>query len=178
MKANWAHLRNISTIITAGALAVQFQVGFPHRQAAVLDSLRPRAHAGLVCLRVCGPRCRPRAQDAGVSDFRKHTAWEGQAGRPHRFSLGWESKSRVNGADPAAGSASPLPIFNSPNLNPDLPGPFVTWAQGRQVHSGLRGDDRALETLWEADASLGQTDRVTKALVLQGGDPQTPGHQA
>lgn len=29
-----------------------------------------------------------------------------------------------------------------------------------------------------ADASLGQRDRVTKAVVLQGGDPQAPGHQA
>ena len=64
------------------------------------------------------------APGSGHASLRlKETAWGGQAGRPHRFSLGWESKSRVDGADPAAGSSSPLPIFNSLNLDWDLPAP-------------------------------------------------------
>lgn len=54
-----------------------------------------------------------------------------------------ESKTRVDGADPAAGLANPLSMFNSPNLDRDLLGPFVTWPQGRQVRSGLGGDDGA-----------------------------------
>ena len=175
MKANWAHLRNISTIITAGALAVQFQVGFPHRQAAVPDSLRPRVHAGLVGLWVCGPRCRPRAQDTRVSDLRKQpggarpgvltgSAW---AGSPSRGS----TEQTRQQAHPAPSPYSTVRIWTG------------TFRPLRDMGTGQAG------ALWPQRRRQGPgdplgsrcqfgTDRVTKALVLQGGDPQAPGHQA
>lgn len=160
MKANWGHLRNIFTMTTAGPLAVQSQVGFPHckLQFWILcapGSRRSGLPAGL------WPQV-PAPGSERVTLPCQETAWEGQARCPRRFSLGLESKLRVDGADPPAGSPSPLPIFNSPNLDRDLPGPFVTWPRGRQVRSALGGDDRALETLWEADASLGQSHKGSR----------------
>lgn len=85
---------------------------FSPLQAAVLDSLRPELtqvwSAGGSVAPGAGPGLR--MCDSPMSG---NTAWEGQARCPRRFSLGLESKLRVDGADPPAGSPSPLPISYS-----------------------------------------------------------------
>lgn len=101
-----------------------------------------------------------------------------------------ESKTRVDGADLAAGSPDlslhhPFPHIQhpKPGLGPlrllrDVATGQASALQPRAEKTAHLGPGNPLGSRVGADASLGQRDRVTKAVVLQGGDPQAPGHQA
>lgn len=135
---------------------------FSPLQAAVLDSLRPELtqvwSAGGSVAPGAGPGLR--MCDSPMSG--NSLGGPGQVSSQVQPGLGVQVEGRRS--RPTSRLAQPPPhiIFNSPNLDQDLPGPFVTWPRGRQVRSALGGDDRALETLWEADASLGQSHKGSR----------------
>ena len=146
MKANWGHLRNIFTIITAGALAVHPVPGRSSPQASRSSGFSPppSSHRSGLPAGLWPPVPAPGSGCVSLRLQETHSLGRpGRAGHPRRFSLGLESKTRVDRADSAAGLANPLPMFNSPNLDQDLLGPFMTWPRGRQVRSSLGGDDGA-----------------------------------
>lgn len=131
IKANWDHLRNIFTIIIAGALAVQFQVGFLYRKVAVLVSLSPPSScrsglqvglwppvpAGRPGLRVRESltlgNAQPGRAGQGLLAGQKRPAW---AWSPRRGSTErtWQQ------AHQTCPFTTPFPIFNTPNLDWDL----------------------------------------------------------
>lgn len=131
MKANWDHLRTIFTIIIAGALAVQFQVGFLYRKVAVLVSLSPPSSrrsglqvvlwppvpAGRPGLRVRESltlgNAQPGRAGQGLLAGQKRPAW---AWSPRRGSTErtWQQ------AHQTCPFTTPFPIFNTPNLDWDL----------------------------------------------------------
>ena len=163
MKANWGHLRNIFTIITAGALAVHPVQGRSSPQASRSSGFSPppSSHRSGLPAGLWPPVPAP---GSGCVSLRLQETQPGKA-RP-----GWASSQvqpglgvQDEGRQSRLGSrlGQPPPHVQQSESGPGPSGPLHDMATGQAGALRPRRRRRgtwAPVTLWEAGASLGQTE--------------------